>query len=59
MRPDPLAKHGMNGGVCQQVGLVTCPNCQVLMPRISLKAPERWKSAPQGSLPLSPRYFGY
>jgi hypothetical protein len=44
MRPDPLAKHGMNVEVCQQVGLVTCPNCQVLMPRVSLQAPENGKT---------------
>jgi hypothetical protein len=42
MPPSPLTRRqsGMHVEVCQQVGLVTCPNCQVLMPRISLEAPE-------------------
>jgi hypothetical protein len=44
-RPSPLTKRqsGMNVEVCPPVGLVTCPNCQVAMPRISLTPPENEK----------------
>jgi hypothetical protein len=39
--PESLQLQGdRNGGFSRPVGLVTCPNCQVLMPRISLKPSE-------------------
>jgi hypothetical protein len=41
----PLAERAQpqrdrNGGTSRPVGLVTCPNCRVVMPRISLKPAE-------------------
>jgi hypothetical protein len=38
----PIAKRpsGIRMKVSEPVGVVTCPNCLVSMPRISLKGPE-------------------
>ena len=45
MRPAPLAnRHDVNVEVRRPVGVVTCPNCLVEMPRISLKRLEDGKA---------------